>query len=94
MPTRKRKDDDGYGHDNEHRGTYKEEGHAVQVHQAYLEHRLKGGEPPTPEAYRRALEQFQKLPGAVQSTPIVPSEKPGDAAGGKVDDTDKKESGR
>jgi hypothetical protein len=93
MPTRKRKDDDGYGHDDERR-PYKEEDHAVEVHQAYLEHRLKGGAPASPEAYRRAIEQFQKLPGAVQSTPIVPSEKPGDAGGGKVDDTDKKENGR
>jgi hypothetical protein len=51
---------------------------AVRVHQAYLEHRLGGGERATPEAYRRAVEQFQRLPGAMRSVPPValPDERP------------------
>jgi hypothetical protein len=61
---------------------------AVRVHQAYLDHRLAGGEPATPEAYRRAVEQFQKLPGAVRSVPSPAApERPGtDAAHASDDD--------
>jgi hypothetical protein len=63
------------------------------VHEAYLEHRLSGGEPATPEAYRRAFEQFQNLPGAVRSVPPPPSpEKPTDKAERPVEDDEKGES--
>ncbi len=68
MPTRKRKGDDGY-HDEPPREPHKEDEGAVKIHEAYLRHRLGGGEPATPEAYRRAIEQFEKLPGAMRSTP-------------------------
>ncbi len=89
MSTRKRKDGDGG--DDERRLPHEEEGNAVRVHEAYLEHRLQGGEPASPDAYRRANEQFQKLPGAVQSTPaLVPNPKPDDAPGDKGDDTSQK----
>jgi len=33
--------------------------------------RLEGGAPPTPGAYARALEQWQKLPGAVVHVPAT-----------------------
>src|SRR4051794_27363989 len=42
---------------------------SLLVHEAYLEHRLGGGEPATPEAYQRAVEQFERLPGAVPTRP-------------------------
>jgi hypothetical protein len=45
------------------------ENEAVQVHAAYLEHRLGGGRKADPEAYRRAVEQFERLPGAVRTAP-------------------------
>lgn len=91
MATRKPKDDDGYAHDDGHRRPYKEESHAVDVHKAYLEHRLKGGEPASPEAYRRAIEQFQKLPGATQSTPAaVPKNESGDTTRDQADDGSKR----
>jgi hypothetical protein len=75
MPARKSKrTKDG---DYQEPEPHQEEGGAVRVHQAYLEHRLGGGEPATPEAYRRAVEQFQKLPGAMPSVPpAAPSETP------------------
>ena len=90
----KGKGENGDG-DDERREPYKEQGHAVQVHEAYLKHRLEGGEPASPEAYRRAIEQFQKLPGAVRSTPVVvPKQETDDTTEGEVDDTGKKRDGR
>jgi hypothetical protein len=78
MPTRKKKDDkQGSGDDYSKREPHKEQKDAVKIHEAYLEYRLAGGEPASPEAYRRALEQFEKLPGATRSTPInIPDQKP------------------
>ena len=40
-----------------------------------VKRRLEGGEPPTPEAYARALEQWQKLPGAVARDPATVTDK-------------------
>ena len=40
-----------------------------KIHRDYLERRLGGGAPATPEAYSRALEQWRKLPGAVSTPP-------------------------
>jgi hypothetical protein len=34
-----------------------------------VKRRLEGGAPPTPEAYARALKQWQRLPGAVVHDP-------------------------
>jgi hypothetical protein len=73
MPTRKPKKP-GDNHDEpprapHEREPHEEEGSAVKIHEAYLQHRLGGGETPTSEAYRRAIEQFEKLPGAVRSSP-------------------------
>ena len=43
----------------------------MRLNEAYLEHRVAGGAPATPEAYRRAAEQFQRLPGAVRTRPGI-----------------------
>lgn len=75
MVVRKRKDG-GDDHDENPREPHREEADAVKVHEAYLQHRLGGGEPPSPEAYRRGVEQFEKLPGATRSTPAVEPEQP------------------
>ena len=53
------------------------------VHQQILERRVGGGAPATPEAYAKALEQWQKLPGSVMRPPT--DEKP--AAGTKKQGT-------
>src|SRR4051794_28555732 len=59
----------------------REEAEPVEVHQAYLEHRLAGGAPATPAAYRRAVDQFQRLPGAIRSVPpVAPSAPPSNGA--------------
>lgn len=52
-------------------------GREHEVHQDILERRMRGGPPPTPELYRKALEQWNKLPGSVVRPPtdVVP-EKP------------------
>ena len=42
---------------------------SIRIHDAYLEHRLGGGDPATPEAFRRAVEQFEQLPGAIRTGP-------------------------
>jgi len=82
MPTRKPKDDDD-DQEQRPREPHKEEHEAVKIHEAYLEHRLGGGAPATPEAYRRAVEQFEKLPGAMRSTPPPEPEKKPEPKGEK-----------
>ena len=62
--TRKRKDDGDY-HDEPPREPHREEENAVKVHEAYLTHRLGGGEPATPEAYppgARAVREAARSP--------------------------------
>jgi hypothetical protein len=68
-PKPKRKTKSAAEGDYQESKPHQEEGGAVRIHEAYLEHRLGGGEAATPEAYRRAVEQFQKLPGAMRSVP-------------------------
>lgn len=58
----------------------------VQIHRDYVERRIGGGEPPTTDAYARALEEFQRLPGAVrmpasETTPDVVRRRTGTAGG-------------
>ena len=48
-----------------------EDEESLLLHDAYLEYRLAGGAPATPEAYRRAAEQFDRLPGVIRSRPGV-----------------------
>jgi hypothetical protein len=50
---------------------YEELPEAVQLHEAYLEHRLAGGETPSAQLYLQAVERFRQLPGAVRSRPAV-----------------------
>ncbi len=47
------------------------EGDIVNVHREYVERRLKGGAPATPQAYARAMAQWQKLPGAIGNLPAT-----------------------
>lgn len=46
-----------------------EEGGAKEVHDAFLEHRLSGRRVADPVAYNRALRQFERLAGAVPTSP-------------------------
>jgi hypothetical protein len=98
MPPRKSRDDNRTRDDDHDREPYAEEGTAVQIHQAYLEQRLAGGEEPTPEAYRRAVEQFQRLPGATGAPParpaVPPRPEPTDAADGEPDNGEDAEGGQ
>ena len=58
----------------------------LDVHEAFLKHRLEGGETPSSQAYARAVEQFQKLPGAIRGKPaFIPPAPPDDDDGGDDD---------
>ncbi len=46
----------------------------VRIHREYVERRLEGGGPATPEAHEQALRQWRELPGAVSRPP---AEEPG-----------------
>jgi hypothetical protein len=43
------------------------EAESLDIHREYVERRLRGGVPATPQAYARAMEQWQKLPGGIAS---------------------------
>ena len=51
--------------DDEHEG--EEEGGSIVLRQEFIARRLEGGAPATPEAYARAIDQWQQLPGAIVS---------------------------
>ncbi|MCL6282619.1 hypothetical protein M3P21_03670 [Ruegeria sp. 2012CJ41-6] len=54
----------------------------LDVHEAFLKHRLEGGEEPSSQAYARAVEQFKKLPGAIRGKPaFIPPTPPDDDDG-------------
>lgn len=44
-----------------------DEGDIVRIHYEYVQRRLEGGAPATPQAYARAMAQWQQLPGAIAS---------------------------
>jgi hypothetical protein len=44
-------------------------GEERKVHEEIIQRRIGGGEAPTPEAYARALKQWQQLPGSVIRSP-------------------------
>jgi hypothetical protein len=48
-----------------------EEPENLDIHEAYLQHRLGGGEQPTTQAYARAFNQFKNLLGAVRGKPAL-----------------------
>jgi hypothetical protein len=55
----------------------------LNIHEAYLRHRLEGGERPSSKAFARAVEQFQKLPGAIRGKPpFIPPDAPDDEGDG------------
>jgi hypothetical protein len=43
----------------------------IRTHLEYLERRLQGGALATPEAYARAIQQWQQLPGAIPQIPVT-----------------------
>jgi hypothetical protein len=55
---------------------------SVEIHEAYLEHRLAGGKRPSAQLYLRALERFRRLPGAIRARPgmALPAEPDSDQA--------------
>lgn len=60
---------------------------AVELHDAYLQHRLAGGEQPNPRLYLRALDQFRRLPGAIRGRPgVTPPPEPDADQGDSGDD--------
>jgi hypothetical protein len=69
-----RDDDDRRGEQETPRRRRMGREHAV--HQELLEKRIGGGDPPTPEAYAKALQEWQQLPGSVVRPPtdVKPSE--------------------
>jgi hypothetical protein len=54
----------GQGYPDREEPKHRPEGREHQVHREILERRMRGGSEPTPEAYRRALEQWKKLRGS------------------------------
>lgn len=61
----------------------------IDVHEAYLEYRLGGGERPSSRAYARAAEQFNRLPGAIRGKPaFIPPDPPDDDDGDTDTDND------
>jgi hypothetical protein len=71
----------------------------VKIHREYVERRLGGGVPATPEAYARALEQWHQLPGAVSTPPsevrgAEAQSPPEEEDGTKVEDASPDEKGR
>lgn len=65
------------------RPQHRPEGREHQVHREILDRRMRGGPPPTPEAYARALKQWNELPGSVMRPPtdVMPPEEPAKPAG-------------
>ena len=49
---------------DQERPRHRPEGREHQVHKEILERRMRGGPDPTPDDYRRALEQWNRLPGS------------------------------
>jgi hypothetical protein len=70
-------EDDRYGDGDKDRPRRRRMGREHAVHQQIVERRLSGGAPATPEAYAKALEEWQQLPGSIVRPPTdqKPSEK-------------------
>ena len=60
---RRREEDERHGEKDRPRRRRMGREHAV--HQQIVERRLSGGAPATPEAYAKALEEWQQLPGSI-----------------------------
>jgi hypothetical protein len=79
----KGKGENGDGDDGEPQGPGKHHGgDPVRIHEDYVERHSGGGAPATPEAYEKAIEQFNRLPGAMRTPtktrPARPVPKPDD----------------
>jgi hypothetical protein len=64
----------GHGHDKderEHRERQRGTGFGTEraVYLQFLARRWKGSDPPTPQAYSRALKQWRQLPGVIVTAP-------------------------
>src|SRR5947209_6279154 len=79
---RDRDEDDERGEDHDRddeRARPRRDGREHVVHERIVAKRLEGGAPATPEAYARALEQWNQLPGSVMRPPTdvnPPSQEP------------------
>jgi len=60
-----------YGDDQEPQPNPEAESDVVGRHREYVERRLEGGALATPQAYARAMAQWQRLPGAIPSLPAT-----------------------
>jgi hypothetical protein len=79
--------DDRYGEKDRPRRRRMGREHAV--HQQIIERRLSGGAPATPEAYAKAIEEWQQLPGSIVRPPT--DEKPSAKDTPEVKNQDAKE---
>jgi hypothetical protein len=87
----KDKGENGDGDDGERHGPSKRHGgDPVRIHEDYVQRHLGGGAPATPEAYERAIEQFNRLPGAMRTPtrtrPAHPVPKPDDDKSDQAED--------
>jgi hypothetical protein len=62
-------DDRKRDRDREHEPEHDE---GNRAHIEIEERRFRGGQPPTPDLYERAREQWNQLPGAVEKSPADP----------------------
>jgi hypothetical protein len=65
----RKRDRDRDRHYGEHREHETEHDEGNRAHVEIEERRFRGGQPPTPELYERAREQWNQLPGAVKNFP-------------------------
>jgi hypothetical protein len=64
----KGKGENGDGDDGKPQGPGEHEDDSVKrIHEDYVRRHLGGVAPATPEAYERAIEQFNRLPGAMRT---------------------------
>ena len=73
----------GAGGDEPGNATTGPYGDPVRIHREYVERHVGGGEAPTAERYREALDAWNCLPGAVRRPPV---EVPDDDTGGNGQD--------
>jgi hypothetical protein len=80
MPAKKyrkgSKDSEQHEKSERERPKNKPEGRDHQVHKEILERRMRGGPEPTPDAYKRALEQWKSLPGSIVRPPTDVNSRP------------------
>jgi hypothetical protein len=60
------KEEGEYEPPEEPQGPGRPDADPVRIHEEFTERRRAGGAPATPDAYARAIDQWNKLPGAVR----------------------------